>query len=88
MCDSPGGLADWPAALLLVFGGSTQVCLETEHREFRDWCWMPLHELPVSAIHFKQAVYARVADEFGPLIAREVAAAAAPANSSANAGSS
>lgn len=38
--------------------------------EFRDWCWMPLERLPRETVAFKQDVYARVAEEFGPRIER------------------
>lgn len=36
--------------------------------EFSEWAWMPLAALPSSVVGFKQPVYARVADHFGPLI--------------------
>jgi len=47
-----------------------EVDLETEHREFSEWKWMELGELPDSVIPFKRGVYECVAAEFGPVIRR------------------
>ena len=39
-----------------------------EHREFSEWCWMPLAEISRQVVHFKMQVYERVCEEFTPLI--------------------
>jgi putative (di)nucleoside polyphosphate hydrolase len=35
-----------------------------EHREFDDWRWAPLDELPALAVPFKRAIYATLSREF------------------------
>lgn len=59
---------------LLKYTGQddAEINLETEHREFAEWRWMPLHELPDSVISFKQEVYREVVAEFGPIIEAHV----------------
>ncbi len=47
-----------------------EVDLETEHREFSEWRWIALEDLPAKVIPFKRGVYERVVAEFGPEIAR------------------
>ena len=39
-----------------------------EHREFSEWCWMPLAEISRQVVHFKMQVYERLCEEFTPLI--------------------
>ncbi|KIZ03328.1 putative (di)nucleoside polyphosphatehydrolase [Monoraphidium neglectum] len=56
--------------LFAFTGDDAEVDLETEHREFKDWQWMPLAELPSRVISFKREVYERVAAELGPHIER------------------
>jgi putative (di)nucleoside polyphosphate hydrolase len=60
--------------LLRFTGSDAEINLKTAHREFNHWRWMPLEQLPGSVISFKQDVYARVAQEFGPIIQRTLAA--------------
>jgi len=55
--------------LLVHFHGSDdEVDLDTEHKEFKEWCWMPLEELPGAVVAFKRPVYEQVAAEFVPRI--------------------
>lgn len=48
----------WPA----------EIDLATSHREFAEWRWMPLQQLPGAVVPFKAAVYEAVAAEFGPAV--------------------
>mmetsp|Transcript_1839 Transcript_1839/g.5194 ORF Transcript_1839/g.5194 Transcript_1839/m.5194 type:complete len:303 (-) Transcript_1839:356-1264(-) len=41
-----------------------------EHREFSEWCWMPLDRIAEQIVYFKRDVYESVAKEFSPLIKR------------------
>lgn len=46
-----------------------EINLDTSHKEFNEWCWMPLDQLPQTVVHFKKSVYEAVAAEFGPVVA-------------------
>ncbi|QDZ26114.1 RNA pyrophosphohydrolase [Chloropicon primus] len=39
-----------------------------ENREFSEWCWMPLSEMPHQVVHFKKEVYEQVSLHFCPII--------------------
>jgi putative (di)nucleoside polyphosphate hydrolase len=56
--------------LLAFEGEDAEIDLETSHREFAEWRWVELEELPPRVIGFKRGVYERVAAELGPQIAR------------------
>jgi putative (di)nucleoside polyphosphate hydrolase len=59
-------------------GDDSQVDLEANgEREFSEWCWMPITDLPSNVVSFKRKVYERVAQEFAPVIQRLPAVLAA-----------
>jgi 8-oxo-dGTP pyrophosphatase MutT (NUDIX family) len=41
-----------------------EVDLATSHREFSEWRWMPLQQLPGAVVPFKRPVYEAVLAEF------------------------
>ena len=45
-----------------------QIVIETEHPEFREWRWIAPGDMLARIVPFKRDVYARVLDEFGPLV--------------------
>ena len=49
-------------------GEDTDITIETEHPEFREWAWMPISDLPEKIVPFKRATYDAVISEFEPLI--------------------
>jgi len=54
--------------LLRLTGDDSEINLDTEHKEFSQWRWMPIEQLPDTVIAFKQQVYREVAAEFKPII--------------------
>lgn len=56
--------------LLRFTGDDSEINLDTDHKEFDGWCWMPLEQLPLSIIDFKREVYTQVVAEFKPIIDR------------------
>lgn len=50
------------------YGDDSEINLDTDHKEFKQWRWMTLADLPGSVVEFKREVYAEVAKEFVPLI--------------------
>ncbi len=56
--------------LLRFTGRDSDIKLDTHHQEFDRWRWVPPAEVPSLIVPFKQALYARVMEEFAPLIAR------------------
>lgn len=46
-------------------GEDSEINLDTDHKEFSAWRWMPLEGLPPKVIPFKREVYERVARELG-----------------------
>lgn len=56
--------------LLQFTGDDTEINLHTDHKEFSDWRWSSLEQLPDTVIAFKQDVYREVAAEFQPIIDR------------------
>jgi putative (di)nucleoside polyphosphate hydrolase len=47
---------------------TAEVNLATSHREFAEWRWMPLEQLPGSVVPFKQPVYEVVLQQFAPAV--------------------
>jgi putative (di)nucleoside polyphosphate hydrolase len=43
--------------------------LDAHEREFDEWRWMPVDDLPRQIVEFKRIVYEEIVAEFGPLIA-------------------
>lgn len=60
--------------LLKFTGDDLEINLDTQHKEFAEWRWMPLEQLPETVIHFKQEVYHAVVAEFKPLVEAAMAA--------------
>eukprot|EP00878_Enallax_costatus_P010073 GHUV01010514.1.p1 GENE.GHUV01010514.1~~GHUV01010514.1.p1 ORF type:complete len:223 (+),score=45.19 GHUV01010514.1:161-829(+) len=56
-------------------GDDSEVNLDTAHKEFSEWRWMPLKELPDVVIPFKRKIYKAVAAHFSPLIQQHVVGA-------------
>ncbi len=54
--------------LLRYHGSDDQIVIETEHPEFREWRWIAPRDMLERIVPFKRDVYARVLDEFGPLV--------------------
>lgn len=54
--------------LLQFTGDDSEINLDTEHKEFSQWRWMPIEQLPDTVIAFKQQVYREVVAEFKPVI--------------------
>ncbi|MEM9012564.1 MAG: RNA pyrophosphohydrolase [Pseudomonadota bacterium] len=50
--------------LLRFLGPDSLIDIETEHREFRTWCWMPTEDLLDRIVPFKRDTYERVIREF------------------------
>jgi putative (di)nucleoside polyphosphate hydrolase len=55
--------------LLRFRGRDSDIRLDTHHPEFDRWRWVAPSDVPALIVPFKQALYARVMDEFAPLIA-------------------
>jgi len=57
--------------LMTFYGAESEVDLEKHgEREFSDYTWLPIEEMPSQVVSFKREVYEAVAEEFGPMIAR------------------
>lgn len=54
--------------LMRFLGTDEQVNIQTEHPEFSEWRWLDKTDLVANIVPFKREVYARVLDEFGPLV--------------------
>ena len=54
--------------LLRYHGTDDQIVIETEHPEFREWRWIAPGDMLARIVPFKRDVYARVLEEFGPLV--------------------
>lgn len=54
--------------LVRFLGRDDQIDIATAHPEFSRWRWQPVADLIANIVPFKAAVYARVLDEFRPLI--------------------
>lgn len=54
--------------LMRFSGADDQVNIGTDHPEFSEWRWLPKEHLVDNIVPFKRDVYARVLNEFGPLV--------------------
>mgnify|MGYP000085436066 CR=1 FL=1 len=54
--------------LLRFTGEDSLVNINTEHPEFREWCWLPPTELLDKIVPFKRDTYERVIREFQALV--------------------
>lgn len=50
--------------LFRFLGTDADINIETEHPEFRAWCWMAPDQLPHVIVPFKRDLYARLLDLF------------------------
>lgn len=50
-------------------GSDDDIDINGHHREFDDWRWMPLDDLPRHIVDFKRAIYDQVVAEFRPHVA-------------------
>lgn len=55
--------------LMRFLGRDDQIDIQTEHPEFTCWRWQPSEELIDKIVPFKREVYARVMQEFSPVLA-------------------
>jgi putative (di)nucleoside polyphosphate hydrolase len=55
---------------LLFRGRNADINLDTAHPEFRTWQWVDLETLPSLIVPFKRDVYAKVIEEFRPIVER------------------
>ena len=55
--------------LLYFEGEDTDIRLDAHQQEFGAWKWAPLDRLQDMIVPFKREIYAKVTDEFAPLIA-------------------
>lgn len=56
--------------LMRYLGRDDQIDIATAHPEFSAWRWMEPDRLVAGIVDFKREVYARVLDEFAPLLMR------------------
>lgn len=49
-------------------GDGSDITIETEHPEFREWMWMDIADLPEKIVTFKRHTYERVVAELSPHI--------------------
>jgi len=54
--------------LMRLEGGDELIDIRTEHPEFSRWCWLPPERVLERIVPFKRATYARVLEEFAPLL--------------------
>ena len=57
---------DW--FLCRFLGSDSDVNIETENPEFREWKWAEPRELPDLIVPFKRELYARIVSEFSPFL--------------------
>lgn len=50
--------------LMRFLGKDSDIRIDTEHPEFREWAWVPVSSLVERIVPFKRAVYASVIDAF------------------------
>lgn len=48
-------------------GVDSDINIHTEHPEFSEWKWIPMHQLPDVIVPFKRELYQLLADEFAHL---------------------
>ncbi|KAK9815280.1 hypothetical protein WJX72_001012 [[Myrmecia] bisecta] len=57
--------------LLHFYGEESEIDLALHgQREFSEYAWLPIEQLPHEVVDFKRHVYIEVAQEFGPIIAQ------------------
>jgi putative (di)nucleoside polyphosphate hydrolase len=54
--------------LMRFLGEDAQIDINTDHPEFSSWDWVDTGDVLARIVPFKRAVYARVLDQFAPLI--------------------
>jgi len=52
--------------LARFFGADSDINLQTDHPEFRDWKWVEPRQLPDLIVPFKRELYRRLLDDFAP----------------------
>jgi len=48
-------------------GQDADIDIATQHAEFSEWKWTPIHTLPDMIVPFKRALYQQLVEEFLPL---------------------
>ncbi len=75
--DVPVGMRPWGEEyvgqiqkwfLLEFLGSDDEININTKDREFRDWVWINISDLPNVAIYFKAEIYRNIASEFEPIM--------------------
>jgi len=59
-----GQMQHWFLARFL--GADSDINLQTDHPEFRDWKWVEPRQLPDLIVPFKRELYRRLLDDFAP----------------------
>src|SRR6187551_1710624 len=59
-----GQMQHWFLARFL--GADSDINLQTDHPEFRDWKWVEPRQLPNLIVPFKRDLYCRLLDDFAP----------------------
>lgn len=54
--------------LMRFLGSDSDIDINTEHPEFRDWKWVPMEKLPKMIVPFKRPLYERLLKEFLPYL--------------------
>lgn len=55
--------------LIRFTGENSDIDIQTDNPEFREWCWADITDLPQLIVPFKKLLYDAVLEEFTPLIA-------------------
>jgi putative (di)nucleoside polyphosphate hydrolase len=61
-----GQVQHWFLARFL--GSDSDIDLDTEHPEFRDWKWVEPAEIPALIVPFKRDLYSRLIGDFAPYL--------------------
>lgn len=54
--------------LMKFLGSDSDIDINTEHPEFRNWRWCPVDELVALAVPFKRGIYSEVIRRFGDIL--------------------
>lgn len=54
--------------LVKFYGEEDEINIDKQNREFKEWKWISLEELPEVVISFKKQIYSSVVNDFSPLI--------------------
>jgi len=54
--------------LLRFTGQDSDINIATEHPEFLEWKWVGMNTLPDIIVPFKRELYAKLVEEFSPLV--------------------